>query len=464
MKLNDRRLDLKYVWHPFTQQSEWDPLVIAKAKGVYLYDSNGKKYIDGVSSLWANIHGHRHPVLDRAIKNQLKKVAHTTFLGLTHEPGIILAKELIKIAPPGLTRVFYSDNGSTAVEVALKMAYQYRLQSGQFKEKDSKKISYLSLKESYHGDTLGSVSVGGIDLFHKKFRPLLFTSQSAMAPHCFKCPYRKTENEKLKFIAYDYNGEKPKPGDFRKKTGCHWQCLKDAETNLKQKKLKIVAAILEPIVQGASGILTAPPGYLWGFAQICKKYNVPLILDEVAVGFGRTGAMFACEQEGVSPDFLCLAKGITGGYLPLAATLASENIYRAFLGRAEEFKTFFHGHTYTANPLAAAAAIANLKIFKQEKTLRRVRERTRQLKHQLQAWSRLPQILQIRQAGLMAGIELQSSSPALGTIKKVCLAARAQGLLLRPLGDTLVLMPPLSISARELNHLLHRTRLSIIGM
>ncbi len=467
---NLSQLDRKYLWHPFTQGSEWEkeiyeyPMVISKAKGVYLYDSNGKKYIDGVSSLWANIHGHRHPALDAAIIKQLKKVAHTTFLGLTHEPGILLAQELIKIAPQGLTRVFYSDNGSTAVEVALKMAYQYRLQSGQLKIKSSKKISFLSLKESYHGDTIGSVSVGGIDLFHKKFYPLLFSTEFAMSPHCLKCPFRKSKDETLKITNYEYKGEKPKPGDFRSKTGCHWECLGQVESKLKQKKSKTVAAILEPLVQGAGGILTAPPGYLWGFARICKKYGVPLILDEVAVGFGRTGTLFACQQEGVTPDFLCLAKGITGGYLPLAATLTHEKIYQAFLGKYEEFKTFFHGHTYTANPLATQVAIASLDLFKKEKTLHRVQKLSRLLTKLLQELAHLPMIHQIRQTGLIAGIELTPSSlhPRIG--KKVCLQARKHGLLLRPLGNTLVLIPPLSITEEELTHLIRGTHKSILGI
>jgi adenosylmethionine-8-amino-7-oxononanoate aminotransferase len=465
-----KALDLKNLWHPFTQQTEWagdlprSPLVIAKAKGAYLYDARGRKYLDGVSSLWANLHGHRHPAIDRAVKRQLGRAAHTTFLGLTHEPGIRLADELIRLAPKSLSRVFYSDSGSTAVEVALKMAYQSHLQS-----RAPRRSEFLALKESYHGDTIGSVSVGGIGLFHAKFRPLLFKTHFAPSPHCLRCPYNRRKEETAEGVqTYAYDGENPKPGDARAATGCRWECLGQAEAILKNRRGKIAAAVAEPIVQGASGIRVAPPGYLKGLARLCAKYGVPLIADEVATGFGRTGRLFACEQEDVRPDLMCLAKGISGGYLPLAATLASERIYRTFLGRYDEFKTFFHGHTYTANPLACAAGRASLGLLREKNGLSGVRRKSRELAGLLEELRPLPWVGHLRQAGLMVGIELVKNksgmepfAPALRIGKKICDEARNSGLLLRPLGDVIVLMPPLSITAAELAKLVRGVRRAV---
>ncbi len=455
-----QKWDQKNLWHPFTQASEWDEdlqelnLIISKGRGIYLYDSDGKKYIDGVSSLWANVHGHHHPVLNAAIRKQLNRVAHSTFLGLTHEPGIQLARELVQIAPKGLTRVFYSDNGATSVEVALKMSYQFHAQT-----RGGAKSEFLALENSYHGDTLGAVSVGGIGLFHRKFRKLLFKTHFAMSPHCLRCPFNKRKNRATE--SYSYRGESPNPGDFRKETGCKWECLGTVESILKKRKGKIAAAIAEPVVQGAAGILVAPPGYLKGFAKLCKKYEALLILDEVAVGFGRTGKMFALEHEKVTPDFLCLAKGISGGYLPLAATLSTEKIYRAFLGRYDEFKTFFHGHTYTGHPLACAAGLASQRIFRENKTLNHVQNLSRVLTARLQKISRFPMVGQTRQAGLVAGVELVKNKrtlecfpPRLRLGKRVCTEARKHGILLRPLGDVIVLIPPLTIRENQLNSLM----------
>ncbi|MBI3013087.1 MAG: adenosylmethionine--8-amino-7-oxononanoate transaminase [Elusimicrobia bacterium] len=465
-------LDKRFLWHPFTPQSEWArdlfryPMVISRGKGIYLYDTKGNRYIDGVSSLWANLHGHRHPKLDKALTAQIQKVAHSTFLGLTHEPGIRLAKHLVSLLPKGLSRIFYSDNGSTAVEVALKMSYQFHTQ--RFARGKEKRTQFLSLHGAYHGDTLGSVSVGGISLFHKKYRPLLFQTRFAMSPHCLRCPFRKVDSPQLRFQNYRYDGEKPKPGDFRPATGCRWECLADVENTLKNHGCKISAAILEPVVQGASGMLVMPAGYLWGFSSLCKKYGVPMIADEVAVGFGRTGKMFACEQEGVRPDFLCMAKGITGGYLPLAATASTEKVYQSFLGGYEEFKTFFHGHTYTANPLACSVAQANLRIFQEENVLRKVRQTESLFENLLKEILPLKNVGGIRRAGLMAGIELVQDvrtlkpfPPSARIGKRVCLEARKWGVLLRPLGDVIVLMPPLSIRKSELTQLVQNTKQAI---
>lgn len=450
------QLDRKVLWHPFTQQTEWEKgvhekiLVISKGRGPYLYDSNGWKYFDAVSSLWVNLFGHNHPALNRAVARQLKRLAHSTFLGLTHEPGILLARELLAAAPKNLSRVFYSDNGSTAVEVALKMAFQYHAQKW---GRPQARPRFLTLKNSYHGDTLGAVSVGGIDLFHNKFRPLLFKTYPVMSPHCARCPYNKSNPSPLE--NYEYRGENPSPGDFRKETACRWECLGEAETVLKKHSKRIAAAVAEPVVQGAGGMLTAPPGYLWGLSRLCKKYGALLIVDEAATGFGRTGKIFACQQENVQPDILCAAKGISGGYLPLAATLATEKIYQAFLGKYEDYKTFFHGHSYTANPLACASGLASMYLLR--KRLRSVsfKETLKAFKEGLSRLSRLPQVRQVRLAGLMAGVEIVGDENQRAG-KKICMKLREMGVLMRPLENVLVIIPPLSSTAKEIKSLMNR--------
>ena len=425
--------DKDFIWHPFTQMRDWlkdEPLIIEEAKGSYLKDSEGKWYLDGVSSLWVNVHGHRKKEIDAAIKRQLNKVAHSTLLGLGNVPSIELAKELIAIAPPGLAKVFYSDSGSSAVEIALKMAYQY------WQYLDKAKTRFIHLENAYHGDTIGAVSVGGIDLFHKVYQGLLFESYKADSPYCYRCPEGKS---------YPL---------------CNFECLERLKEILEKKHSEIAALIIEPLVQGASGMLVWPPGIYKKMAKLCREYNVLLIADEVAVGFGRTGKMFASEWEGVSPDILCLAKGITGGYLPLAATLTTRKIFDGFLGEYKEQKTFFHGHTYTGNPLACAAALANLELFKKEKTLRGLEPKIKFLKEGLERFKELPNVGDIRQKGLMVGIELvkdrqtKESYPwEEGIGVKVCRKAREYGVLLRPLGNVIVLMPPLSITKEELKQL-----------
>lgn len=401
------------IWHPFTQMKDWpssDPLEIVRAKGVYLYDTKGKRYIDGVSSLWVNVHGHQHPVIDVAIKAQLKKVSHSTLLGLSHAPAEKLAKELIAIAPKGLKKVFYSDNGSTAVEIALKMAYQYWQNNGQ-----PKKRTLVHLSNAYHGDTLGSVSVGGIDLFHKVYRDLVFKTHG------------------LKGHGFD--------------------AVKEFESLLKTKAHTIAAIIVEPLVQGAAGMIVWPKGVLKEFRRLCTKHDVFLIIDEVATGFGRTGKMFACQHEGVMPDFMCLAKGITGGYLPLAATLTTQRVYDGFLFDYKDQKTFFHGHTYTGNPLACAAALANLKVFRQEQTLVKLRPKIKYLAKCLKMFYNLSSVVEVRQCGFMVGIELTGRwEDRIGA--KICQNLRAKGIILRPLGNVIVIMPPLSISLKQLEYLL----------
>lgn len=404
--------DRRVLWHPFTQQRGWEeeepPVLIERAEGTTLYDTDGRAYIDGVSSLWCNVHGHGHARIDAAIREQLDRVAHSTMLGLSHPPAVRLAERLVEIAPAGLTRVFFSDSGSTAVEVALKMAYQWWVQRG-----ERQRTGFICLRDAYHGDTIGSVSLGGIDLFHSLYRPLLFDAWRA------------------------------EPGD-----ASHLAALLDEHGE------RIAAVVLEPLVQGAAGIRLQPEGYLRAVRELCDEHGVLLVCDEVATGFGRTGTMFACEQEGVAPDMLCLAKGLTGGYLPLAATLASERIYEGFLGEAEELRTFFHGHTYTGNPLACAAALATLEVFAEERTLERLGPKIALLSELLaEHVAPLSGVAEVRQRGTMVGIELADSPLEERMGHRVTLAARRRGAIVRPLGDVVVLMPPLSIAERELRRL-----------
>jgi adenosylmethionine-8-amino-7-oxononanoate aminotransferase len=413
-------LDQRVLWHPFTQQAEWSPLVIAGGEGSFLIDEHGQRYLDGVSSLWCNVHGHRHPVLDRALADQASKLAHSTFLGLTHEPGIRLAAALVDVAPAGLTRVFYSDSGSTAVEIALKQSFQYWQIRGR-----SSKQKFVRLGDAYHGDTLGAVGVGGIDLFHRVFGPLLV--QSIAVPS-------------------------PAGTDGR-------DSLARLERELSSRAYEIAACVVEPLVQGAAGMLVHPRGFLSSVSELCRRHGVHLIVDEVATGFGRTGTLFACEQESVSPDFLCLAKGIAAGYLPLAATLSTEEIYSAFLGKRSDLKHFFHGHTFTANPLACAVGIASLDLLRRE-TLPNAQRRVPELAGALSRIASLPGVREVRQVGMMAGIELSPiEDRALGV--EVCDRIRAHGVILRNLGDVVVWMPPLSLSADELGLLERATTTAI---
>ncbi len=427
-------LDKKFLWHPFTQMKEWEahtPLIITEGRGSFLKDMYGKWYIDGVSSLWVTVHGHGKKEIDDAIKDQVDKISHSTLLGLTHPPAATLAEMLVKIAPKGLSRVFYSDSGSTAVEIGLKMAYQYWKLRGV-----KNKTGFLSLNNAYHGDTIGAVSVGGIDLFHNTFAPLLFNTYQAPSPYCYRCELGKQYPT------------------------CNMLCLEKMEALLKRRHEEIAAIIIEPLVQGAGGMLVSPPEYLKGVKRLCRKYNVLMIADEVATGFGRTGKMFACEHENIRPDILCLAKGITGGYLPLAATITTEKMYRQFLGKYKDFKTFFHGHTYTGNQLACSSAIASLNIFKKEKTIRNMQKKISTLAKALQPVAEFSHVGDVRQKGFMTGIELVKNKKTKEpypvekrTAWQVCNRAREKGLLIRPLGDVIVLMPPLSISIPELKSL-----------
>ena len=436
-------LDRDLIWHPFTQMKDYMkevPLIIEKGEGSYLIDIFGKKYLDGVSSLWVTLHGHRKKEIDDAIRNQLERVAHSTLLGISNISAIELAKELIEITPDGLRKVFYSDSGSTAVEIALKIAFQFWKQ----KKNGRSKHTFLSFTNAYHGDTIGSVSLGGIDLFHEIYGPLLFPVYRAPYPYCYRCPLERSY------------------------PSCAMACLNRVEDILSVHHEEIAALVIEPMIQGAAGMITSPKGYLKGIRDLTKKYGVLLIADEVATGFGRTGRMFACEHEAISPDILCLAKGITGGYLPLAATLTTEEIFNAFLGEYEEKKTFFHGHSYTGNPLACAAAVANLKVLKEERVLEKLRGKIQFLSEALKEYEGLEHVGDIRQLGMMVGIELvvdkttKEEYPYEGKIGiKVIQEVRRRGLILRPLENVIVLMPPLGISMDELSEILSITYQSI---
>jgi len=428
-----RQWDRQHVWHPFTQMAEYEPMIIERARGSTLVDIQGREYLDGVSSLWCNVHGHRHPALDAAIRAQLDRVAHVTSLGQSNPAAIELARRLVEIAPEGLSHVFFSDDGATAVEVAVKMAFQYWRQC---ERPRPEKTLFLALGEGYHGDTLGAVSVGGVEQFHAMFRPLLFDVLRLETPN----PYR--------------------PPSGVSAEGLLGHCLGELERTLQQHHERIAAMVIEPLVQGAAGMIMHPPGYLRGVRELTRKYDVLLVADEVAVGFGRTGRMFACEHEQVAPDLLCLAKGLTGGYLPMAATLATDEIYSAFLGDYADARTFFHGHTYGGNPLGAAVALASLDVFETEQTLQGLAPKIARLAEHLARIAQLPEVGDTRQRGLIGAIELVrdkvTKEPFPWEAKRgirVCQHARQSGVWIRPLGNVVVIMPPLAVSIEELDRI-----------
>jgi adenosylmethionine-8-amino-7-oxononanoate transaminase len=424
--------DKQFLWHPFTQMQQWletEPIVIESGDGFYLIDTEGKRYIDGVSSLWCNVHGHRVKKIDDAIRNQLDKISHSTLLGLAQTKSIELAEKLIAIAPKDLTKVFYSDSGATSVEIALKIAYQY------FRNKGQKRDKFIALGQSYHGDTIGSVSVGGIELFHYIFRPMLFDVNFVPSPFPYRFPGSSEE--------------------------CKQNSLNKIEEILKKESQRISAIIVEPLVQGAAGIIVHPKSFLKGVRHLADEYNVLMIADEVATGFGRTGKMFACENEGVLPDIMCVAKGITGGYLPLAATLTTQEIFDAFLGLPQDFKTFYHGHTYTGNALACAAAIASLELFEENKIIESLGQKIELIHGYLEKISKLDYVGDVRQCGMMAGIEIVEDKKAKRSFAyekqigaKLCAAMRNKGVMMRPLSDVIVLMPPVAIDMNTLKTLL----------
>jgi adenosylmethionine-8-amino-7-oxononanoate aminotransferase len=427
------KLDKKCLWHPFTQMAEWlksEPVIIDSAEGFYLIDTEGNRYIDGVSSLWCNVHGQRVKAIDDAIKSQIDKVSHSTLLGLGQTKSIELAEKLVRIAPEGLEKVFYSDSGATAVEIALKIAFQYFQNRGV-----KKRTKFIALESSYHGDTIGSVSLGGVSTFHHIFKPLLFETFFVPAPH----PYR-----------FDGTTEQ-----------CSAHSLDRIEELLKRHTDEIVAIVTEPLVQGAGGIIVHPRGFLADVRRLTTEYDVLLIADEVATGFGKTGTMFACEKEHVCPDIMCLGKGISGGYLPLAATLTTREIFDAFLGDVSEHKTFYHGHTYTGNALACAAALASLQLFQTNKIIESLPAKIEVMHRYFAHTARLPFVGDARHCGLMGAIEIVKDRASKESFPfgcrigaKLCLSMRPAGLMLRPLGDCIVVMPPVAIDPELLKKLL----------
>ncbi|MCC7417165.1 MAG: adenosylmethionine--8-amino-7-oxononanoate transaminase [Acidobacteria bacterium] len=440
-----RRWDADHVWHPFTQMQEYlsaEPLVVVSAEGHYLVDDRGRRLFDGTSALWCNLFGHRVPEIDAAVVEQLGRFAHTTLLGTTHPGVATLARRLVDVAPKGLNHVFFSDTGATAVESALKMAFQYRLLTRG--KAEAEKAVYLSFDNAYHGDTLGAAAVGGVELFHDLFKPILLPALKTPSPYCYRCPVGKT------------------PAD------CSIDCADALDEALARADGRVCAVILEPGVQAAAGMLVLPEGFLTRVADACRQHDALLILDEVATGFGRTGTLFACQREGVTPDLLCVAKGLTGGYLPVAATLATDRIYDEFLGRYDEYRHFFHGHTYTGNALGCAAALATLGLLADGEIVRSVERKARVLRDALAPLAAHRHVGDIRQAGLMCGIEIVADRatkemfpPGRRTGYHICLSLRDRGVFLRPLGDIIVLMPPLSSTDDELTSLADAVRAAI---
>lgn len=430
--------DLQFIWHPYTQMKDCrllPPILIKKAYGIKLYDNKGNFYYDTISSWWCNVHGHNHQKIKQAIRKQIDSLEHVLFAGFTHEPAIKLAERLISIVPKGLTKVFFSDNGSTAVEVALKMSFQYWHNIG-----NKKKTKFVSLDYGYHGDTVGTMRVSGIDLFNEVFKPLFFPSYKVASPYCYRCPMKQ------------------------KKDSCTIDCIKSLEKLLKEKSEEICAIIIEPMLLGAGGMIVYPKEYLKKVSLLARKYNVHLIADEVATGFGRTGRMFACEHAKVSPDFMCLSKGITSGYLPLAVTLTTDKIYKAFYADYEKNKTFFHGHTYSANPISCSAALASLEIFEKERTLDKTQKIIPLFHKRLEEFRGLPFAGDVRYIGLIGAIELvknKKTKEKFGSKRRIGLeiykAGLKNNLVLRPLGSIIYLFLPLCIKGKEMKEVLRRT-------
>ena len=485
------QLDQKYIWHPFTQMRDWlrrEPIVIASGQGAVLRDVHGKEYLDANASIWTNLHGHQHPKLNTAIQRQLKKISHSSALGFANEPASLLAKKLITAAnsiPIGetsstsphakfgtrgtrpsekLAKVFFSDDGSTALEVALKLAYQFTRRTRGAKSKPK----FLSLTGAYHGDTIGAVSLGHIDLFHKAYGGMLFPTDQVMSPFCYRC---------------SFNRAKPERTDARKYRQCHWECVGLVEKKFAAQKMKgnpYAAFVFEPLMQGAAGMIPQPSGWLGQVTEIARSHGALLIADEVMTGFGRTGLtchvddktiasiskntaakLFATQRVGVTPDFLCVAKGLTGGYLPMAATLTTQKVFDAFLGEYEEFKTFFHGHSFTGNQLGSAAALASLDILQTEKSVQQRAQLQKNFHAELQSLWSLPNIGDIRQVGLVAGIELVKDwrTRAPFTLReqagiRVCEAMAKRGVLTRPVGNVIVLMPPYCTTRAQLQKMI----------
>lgn len=421
--------DKTHLWHAFTQMDDYDPLIIESAEGIWLTDIHGKKYIDGVSSLWCNVHGHRHPKLDQAIRDQIDLVSHVTLLGSSNSTTVRLAKKLAELTPGDLQHVFFGSDGASAVEAALKMAFQYWQQR---EDARPEKKRFMALELAYHGDTIGSVSLGGVDKFHELFRPLLFDVIRLAGPRRFSSA----------------------KGDQQKWLTATTQKIREV---FEQHHHETAAVIVEPLMQGAAGMIAHPQGLLRAIRDLCDEFDVLLIADEVAVGFGRTGKLFACEHEGVAPDIMCLGKGLTGGYLPLSATVANTEVWQAFLGGPEN--TLYHGHTFGGNPLAAAVALANIELFEADNFFENLNPLIESMRNQLNQMQSHNRVLETRQVGLMGGIELHDDDPMCG--KKTCLAAKDKNVLLRPLGNVVVVMPPLCSKPDEIDTIFDAIRYAL---
>lgn len=478
------QLDRAHVWHPFTQMRDWlkhEPMVITSGRGAVLRDVHGREFLDANSSIWTNLHGHQHPQINRAINRQLKKIAHSSALGLANEPASLLARQLIAVAHLDgrrqtaadrigsaaarrrLQKVFFSDDGSTAVEVALKLAYEFTRRTRGPKTRPR----FLSLAGAYHGDTVGAVALGHIDLFHKAYGGLLFPTDTVMAPYCYRCPF---------------NRAKPERADAREYRQCHWECVRQVEEKFSAQKKRgnpYAAFVFEPRMQGAAGMIPQPTGWLRRVTDIARGQGALLIADEVMTGFGRTNAigdrqgaewpLFACQQENVQPDFLCLAKGLTGGYLPMAATLTTKQVFDAFLGRYDEFKTFFHGHSFTGNQLGAAAALASLEILRSQESLAARKGLQQILTEELKSLWSLPNVGDIRQVGLVVGVELVRDWPTRTPFAlkeragiRVCEAMARRGVLTRPSGNVIVLIPPYCTTAKQMRRMVRSLAAAII--
>ena len=433
------RLDQSIVWHSFSQMQGYQPLIVERAEGCWLYDVRGRKLLDGVSNLWCNVHGHNHPHINEAIREQLDRVAHITSLGMSNPATIELAERLVQLTPTGLNHVFFSSDGASAVEVALKMAFQYwRQQSAP----QVQRRKFAALGNAYHGDTIGSVSVGGIEHFHQKFDPLLFECVRLPSPDTYRTEINPDD-------AAEYFGKK-----YRE--------------ILEQHRDEIAALIVEPMIQGAAGMIVHPPGLLARLREITEDLGILLIADEVAVGFGRTGHMFACDAENVSPDILCLGKGLSGGYLPMSATVATTEIWNSFLGEHGEARTLFHGHTYSGNPLCAAAAIASLELFEIEDTLNRLAPKIEYFQSRLKELHEVKHVGDVRFSGFVGGVELVADRESKTAFdwkthrgRNVCQRAIDQGVWLRPLGDVIVLMPPYCVENEEIDLLINAAKTAI---
>ena len=488
------KLDHQFVWHPFTQMRDWlkvEPIVIVEGDGAILRDTKGKKYLDANSSIWTNLHGHNHPKINSAIRRQLGKISHSSALGFANEPASLLAEKLVKIADPSpkratrknrqsaignrqLNKVFFSDDGSTALEVALKLAYEFTRRTRGKKSQPR----FLSLDGAYHGDTIGAVSLGQIDLFHKAYGGMLFQTDKVMSPYCYRCPF---------------NRAKPEHDDARNYRKCKFECIGKVEQKFSAQKKKgnpYAAFVFEPLMQGAAGMIPQPVGWLKQVTEIARSYGALLIADEVMTGFCRTGfqpvsdfknkngdrqdacpTFFACQKESVEPDFLCLAKGLTGGYLPMAATLTTQKIFDAFLGEYHEFKTFFHGHSFTGNQLGASAALASLDILQSKESIRARQTLGKNLRDELRSLWALPNVGDVRQVGLVAGIELvknwRTREPFALRERagiRVCDEMAKRGVLTRPIGNVIVLMPPYCTTAAQLKKIIAATCESITAI